>query len=798
MAEYKGLSQEIVQKKLLEFGENKLPTKKRLSVLTRFIHQFSSPLIYILVAAGVVTYLLGDYTDALIIFVAVFLNTILGYYQESKAENALEALKSIIQPVTNVYRKGQLEKIPAHLIVPDDVVVLHQGDKVPADGVILESVQLSTNDAILTGESIAIRKKDNDMVYMGTTVLTGRAVFRITATGVSTKIGSIADKLSSTKEPLTPLQQRIQSLAHVLAAGIVSISCGVFLIGLLQGIPVRDMFTTSVALAVGAIPEGLTISLTVILSLGMQRILKKKALVRRLVAAEALGSVTVIATDKTGTLTEGIMRVTETRLSNLHDALDVACYANNLDDPIEFALWDWVSDNKIDPETKNKNIVRQKEVPFDSVNKYMSVTIEGVTYLKGAPEVVMKLSQLSAAEKKKIIEELTEWSMKGLRVIACAKKSSKSKKFEWIGLIGIEDPVRNGLGNVFEECKKAGIRIIMMTGDYVGTAEAIWRQITHGADEEVVTVTGEELDKMSDEEVLDRIGTLDICARVSPMQKLQLVQALQKRGEVVALIGDGVNDALALKASHLGVVVGEASDVAKETADMVLLDSNFRTIVQVIREGRGIFDNIQKVILYLLSDSLSQIMLVVGTILLGFPIALTAAQILWINIITDGLPALALTFEPYDVSRARNFPRAQSSLLSIPLIAFMLCVSFIIGAIGLGLYTYFLNITSLEVARTVVFSYLALSTLLLVFPLRTLLLPIWKVSFFNNPILLLSVGVGILIQLFVIQLTSLQFFINTAPLLLSEWIYIFGGVALVFVLVEFLKAIMRHFKLDVR
>jgi Ca2+-transporting ATPase len=798
MSPQKGLTRDAVQKRLEQFGENVLPAKKKLSALSHFVRQFSSPLIYILVAAGVVTYALGDYTDALVIFMAVFINTLLGYYQETKAENALSALKNILQPVAKVYRNGDMLKVPVHLIVPDDIVVLHQGDRVPADGKVIESSHVSTNDSILTGESIAIRKKNGDMVFMGTTVLTGRALFKVTETGISTKMGSIADKLSSTKEASTPLQLRLQSFAHVLAVAILGISLCVFFIGILQGLPLRDMFTTSVALAVGAIPEGLTISLTVILSLGMQRILKKKALVRRLVAAEALGSVTVIATDKTGTLTEGIMRVTETRLKNMDDALDIACYANNLDDPIEFALWEWVSDHNVDPEVRNKNVKRQKEVPFDSVNKYMSVTIDHVTYMKGAPEVVMKLAKVTGAEKKKTMEQITTWSQQGLRIIALAKKTPRQKHYGWVGLIAIEDPVRKGLQKVFDECRHAGVRIVMITGDYVGTAEAVWRQVTNDHNKPIVTISGDELSHMTDDEVVERIETIDICARVSPMQKLQLVETLQKRGEIVALVGDGVNDALALKASHLGIVVGEASDVAKETADMVLLDSNFKTIIQAIHEGRGIFDNIQKVMLYLLSDSLSQIMLIVGTILMGLPVALTATQILWINIITDSLPALALTFEPHDLSRARNFPRSQSTLLSFPIMLFMLCTSFIIGLVGLLLYMRFLNVTSIEVARTVTFSYFALSTLFIIFPVRTLLQPIWKVSLFNNPILILVIALGVLMQLFVIQLSSLQFLINTASLLFSEWMYIIAAVAIVCILVELLKVIMRLFKLDVR
>jgi len=798
MSEYRGLSSEEVEKKLEEFGENRLSQKKKLSGLLRFTHQFTSPLIYILVFAGIVTYVLGDYTDSLVIFLAVFLNTLLGYYQESKAENALAALKGILQPVATVYRRGELQKIPVHLIVPDDLVVAHQGDKIPADGELIEAVQFSTSDAILTGENIAIRKKVKDIVYMGTTVLTGRALFRVTDTGARTKMGSIATQLTETKEVETPLQVRIRSFARVLAGIILSISGGVFLIGIIKGLPIHDMFTTSVALAVGAIPEGLSISLTVILSLGMQRILKKKALVRRLVAAEVLGSVTVIATDKTGTLTEGIMKVTSTHLDNLDDGIDVACYANNLDDPLEFALWDWVSKNNIDPDERNKHITREKEVVFNSDRRYMSVTIDGITYLKGAPEVVVEMTIVSGKKKKEILEKFDEWSKKGLRIIACAKKLPKHKHYTWIGLIGIEDPIRDGLAKVFHDCIKSGIRIIMITGDYMGTAESVWRQITRSDNKNISTVSGDELAKMSEEDILERLGSIDICARVSPMQKLQLVQALQKKGEVVALVGDGVNDALALKAAHIGVVVGEASDVAKETSDMVLLDSNFRTIVQAIYVGRGIFDNIQKVILYLLCDSLSQIMLIVGTMILGLPLALTATQILWINIITDGLPALALTFEPHSISSRRNYPRVQKSLLSVSILVYILCISVIIGAVGIVLYLHFFNTGSLILARTVVFSYLSLATLVLIFSVRTLLMPLWHVGLLSNPPLLLAVGLGILLQLFVIQISSFQYIVGAAPLVLAEWNYIFIAILVVVVSVEFLKSIFRHFKLDVR
>ncbi len=798
MSHYEGLSQATALQQLEKYGENILPEEKRLSRLGHLWRQFTSPLIYILVAAGSITYILGDYTDAFVIFAAVFINTVLGYYQEVKAENALYALKNILSSTAQVYRRSELKKIPIQYLVPEDIVVLHQGDKIPADGTLLEAISLSINESILTGESEAVTKKEKDSIYMGTIVLTGRAVYKVTKTGLVTKLGSIASKLSTTEDTQTPLQIRLNALATFLAIGVIILAAIVMTVGLLKGIPLPDMFAVSVALAVAAIPEGLTISLTVILALGMQRVLKRRALVRRLVAAEALGSVTVIATDKTGTLTEGNMRVTEVQVNSMNTALDIACFANNLDDPIEFALWDWVSRNGEDPQEKADAHKRQSEIPFDSIRKFMSVTIEKTQYIKGAPEILLSKCNVAKTQQDAILEDLHTWSKKGLRVIAFAIKKPTHTHWTWIGMVAIEDPVRKGLDKVFASCKRAGLRIVMITGDHAGTAEAVWKNINGDDSSDIAVVTGDELEKISDADLRTRIKHVQIFARVSPMQKLRIVQALQQQGEVVALIGDGVNDALALKASNIGVVVGEASDVAKETSDMVLLDSNFKTIVNAIYEGRSIFDNIQKVLLYLLSDSLSQIVIVVGALFIGLPLPLTASQILWINIITDSLPALSLSLEPHTRSTMRKGPRSSDALINGPIGVLGVTISLVMGLGGLVLYWYMLHNGSVELARSMTFTYFACTTLLIIFPVRTLLEPIKNSYFFNNPLLIGSIIVGLLLQVLIVQSPVLNSFVHAVPLLMQEWLLLLFLAFTVICSIEILKAVFRSFKLHLR
>lgn len=783
-----GLTSHDVLSLRRQYGLNKLPEEKKRTRLHHLLSQFNSPLIYILVIAGVITYLLHDAQDAVIIFVAVCVNTLLGYYQEVKAENALNALKNMLSPQAKVMRNGALTTIPVEELVPGDIVLLSQGDKVPADAQLIEAVQLAMNEALLTGESTAVRKDLKDTVYMGSYVMYGRGMCEVKKTGISTKMGKIAQEISTIDTTVTPLQKRLDNLARSLALLVLALSGIIMLIGLIKGVPFSDIFSTSVALAVAAVPEGMTIALTVILALGMQRILKKKALVRRLVAAETLGSVTVIATDKTGTLTEGLMRVTKTDIIDMKTAVQVVTYANNLDDPLEFALWQWVQDAQYDPQALSDEVVRQAEKPFDSDTKYMSVTVQGMTYIKGAPEIVLEKTNLSPLAKKKHLEMITQWSNQGLRLIGlCTQKGNQ--EWKWIGLVGMEDPVRKDISSVMETCAQAGIRTMMITGDYEGTARAVWSKVQpHGIDFQVLD--GMQLEKMSDRDLSEAVKTVDIYARVSPSQKLRIVRAMQQSGEIVALVGDGVNDAPALKEANIGIVVGSASDVAKETADMVLLDSNFKTIVSAIEEGRGLYSNIRKVVRYLMSGAFGEVVLVVGSIMLDLPMPITAAQILWINIITDGLPALALTAEPKHPHLLKRKPIDSAlPILDSEMKWLIGLVSGLTGLSCLALFAYYLPFEGLHTARTITFSALSVTSLLYIFSLRSLTRPIFDPTRRWNYALFAAVGVGIMLQIGSVANIHLRSFLQNESISIFHWITIVSFACGLLFFLELLKSV---------
>jgi Ca2+-transporting ATPase len=769
---HQGLTSFQVQQLSQQYGPNKLPEGRKRTRLYHFLVQFKSPLIYILVVAGALTYFLKDYKDSLVIFAAVLVNTALGYYQERKAEKALEALRSMLNPSARAIRDGQQSTIAVSELVPGDIVILGQGDKVPGDGILLESVTLGVNEAILTGESSAVTKQCNDRVYMGSTILTGHGVMEVKSIGLQTKMGSIAHEIDILDDGETPLQKRLNRFAGQLALCVIGLAILICFIGLHQGHSFTDIFSTSVALAVAAIPEGMTVSLTAILAIGMQRILKKKALVRRLVAAETLGAVTVIATDKTGTLTEGLMRVTKVDLVDKKLALKVAVYANNLDDPLEIALWEWAQKEGIDVEALAEKAHRQHEKPFSSDTKFMSVTINGKTYLKGAPEIVLKMCKLSKKKQKEHLLQFSNWADKGLRLIGFAYQSSSKDPLEWVGVLGMEDPVRKNIDSVMSTCHGAGIRIMMITGDYAGTARAVWAQIMKRAGD-IEVIDGKQLEKITDAELKVYVQTTEIFARVSPTQKLRIVEALRSNGEVVALIGDGVNDAPALKEAHIGIVVGSASDVAKETADIVLLDSNFKTIVSAIDEGRGMYSSILKVIRYLMSGAFAEILLVIGSIALGIPIPLTAGQILWINIVTDSLPAIALTIEPKERNLLKHKPINPSKpLIDLEMKTLVALVSGITGILCLILFKHYYVSSGLDMARTMVFTALSIGTLAYIFSIRSMKKSLFSSETRFHPALVIAVGIGLLLQFGAIYHRDLQEFLETSPLVMDQWFVI--------------------------
>ena len=804
-----GLSSQEARKRLAQYGANEIGLKKKIRWFKLLFSQFTSPLIYILFFAGLITLFLKEWTDSIVIFMAVFVNTILGFAQEFKAEKALVALKGMLILHVKVIRDGKEDIIEATKLVPGDVVILSTGDKVPADGILLSEVDLHVNEAILTGESVPIKKLVKEEAFMGTVIVSGRGKMKVKHTGLLTKMGKIADKLEETNDEETPLKKQIGNFSKVLAV-IFSLVCVIiFFEGLWRGREFIEVLTLSVAVAVAAIPEGLAVSLTVILTLGMQRILARKSLVRKLLAAETLGSVDVICTDKTGTLTEGKMRVVGAEFTNKETGIKGAILCNNMINPLEIAMMDWAK-TKLKPDGENLLLEnpRLDEIPFSSEKKFIATlnrqksSKKADIFLSGAPEMVMEMSNLSKEDKKKWLDKLDHFTKKGLRVIAFSymegslektkrtfsrlrrfgrydgknKANWESISLKWLGLLLFEDPIRTEVKESLQLCKKAGIEVKVITGDYLNTARAILDklEINDGNIKDEQIMEGWELEKISEEELVHKIDDLVLFVRATPEQKIRIVEALQAKGHSVAMMGDGVNDALALKRSDIGVVVGEASEVAKETADMVLLDSNFKTIVAAVEEGRGIFENIKKVVLYLLSDSFTEVVLIGGSLLLGLPSPLLPAQILWVNLVEDGLPGLALAFEPKDDDLMNEPPRPKhSSILDKE----MKIIIFIIGLTAdfflLAIFLFLLDIKlSLETIRTIIFAGLAMDSLLYIFSCKTLRKNIWHENIFSNSFLVFSVGVGFLMLFVGIYLPFFNVILKTVPLEPIFWVLV--------------------------
>ncbi|MFC1722178.1 cation-translocating P-type ATPase, partial [Patescibacteria group bacterium] len=697
-----GLNTQEAQDLLKKYGFNELPETPPPSNISLIFSQLKSPLVYILVFAGLVTFFLHEFTDTLVISLAVLLNTVLGFIQEKRAGQALRALKELIHPEARVIRDGRMQTIEARVIVPGDLVVLNKGDKVPAEGDLVFSNRLFLTEAMLTGESVPIEKKKGDVVYMGTVVSAGQARFVTRKTGSTTEIGKIAESLDMLEEQ-TPLRRQLVHFSKQLSTLVILLTVGVFITGLLLGISPREIFTTSVALAVSAIPEGLLVGLTVILAIGMQRILAKKGLVRNLVSAETLGGVTTICVDKTGTLTQGKMQVVDV-IGNEENLKMQTVLANDLDDPVVIAAFEWGSTNKSFDEKKYERI---DSIPFTSENKFFASLHNfddksNLLLVNGAPEILMAQSQLTLNEVDVLYKQIEELTSQGKRVLGFSRKyvphektelsnSDIEESLEWVGLIAFSDPVRTDVKAALKKTKKAGIKLMVITGDYPKTAISVLKQVGIDVDETNI-ILGSELDQLDDEALAKRMyddNHVKVFARTKPEQKLKIVKVLKGRNEVVAMMGDGVNDAPALSAADIGVVVGEATDVAKESADLVLLDSSFNTIVLAIEEGRGIFDNLRKMILYLMCDAFIEIIVVFTAILVRLPLPITAAQILWVNLVSDGFPSLALTIDPKDAGIMDRTPRSPKEPLVAPwMMKLIAIVSIFGGAAAFFLFFY--------------------------------------------------------------------------------------------------------------
>ncbi len=801
-----GLTTAEVEKRLSKFGPNILPEKPPPSDISIFLSQLKNPLIYVLIFAGLATFFLKHFSDAVIIAMAVIINTILGFFQERRAGKALSALKSLVSPQAEVVRDGKRKKVGANEVVPGDIIVLSQGMKVPADGKLVFVNRMFINEAILTGESQPASKANNEKVYMGTVVSSGQGAMEAQVTGALTQIGKIAEGVQETSED-TPLKKQIGRFSKQLLVLVVFLTLFVFVIGLASGESLIEIFKTAVALAVSAIPEGLIVSLTVVLAIGMQRILRRNGLVRNLTSAETLGGVTTICIDKTGTLTQGKMTVTDV-VGDTVELAKQAILANDLDDPLVIAAFEWARGYIKDYIQEHPRLdsipFSSKERFFASLNKWKKG--ENIIFVSGAPDSLLSWSDIKESEKEKIMQKIEDLTKEGKRVIGFSRKvvPSSNKRLSkedvkgslnWIGLLSFSDPVRPGVRDALSKANEAGIKIIVITGDYANTAEAVLTEIGMSISE-TEELLGEDLEKLSVEELAEAVRHIKLFARTTPEQKLKIVEALKKNGEIVAMMGDGVNDAPAINKADIGIVVGDASDVARESADLVLLDSNFATIVGAVEEGRGIFENIRKIILYLLSDAFGEIVTVTFAIIVSLPLPVTAVQILWINLVSDGFPSLALTVDPKRKGIMVDPPRPPKERVVTNWMKILIgIVSLVSGLLALAFFTYVLRSSGdVKLARSVAFLTLGINSLVYVFSVKSLTTPFWKGNIFDNKWLIAAVLAGFGLQAFPFIFPFSRQFFDVSSLPINYWLVALGLSALMFIMVEVSKIIFRRAK----
>ncbi len=803
-----GLTAAQVLDRRKEFGANALPEERRTSPWTILVNQFKSPLVYIILTAALVSLLAGEFGDFGIIMAVVVLDAALGFFQEYQAERTYTALKSLLKPTTTVIRDGQRVEVDVRGLVPGDLAILSAGEHVPGDGTIVEGVKLAVDEAILTGESEPVNKAapegeaatDNNRVFMGTTVVTGRGMMTVTGTGTRTELGKIASSLHEHVEDETPLQVRLKAFSSTLTKAVAVFTLAILVVGLAMGTPFLEMLRTSIILAVAAVPEGLVIAVTVILALGMRKILKRNGLVKKLLAVETLGSVTVICTDKTGTLTEGRMRVTRADLVDVERAFQTMVLCNNLEGPVEVALWEYAaSQMPSSPQELADASERVSEELFSSESKFMTThTIvhgEQNDYLKGAPEIVLGMCDLANGSKAQILDQIDRWAGEGLRLLGLAYRSHSALEnhagYGWLGLLAMEDPIREGVVEAIGIARRAGVQVKMITGDYRRTADRIGRMIGIVQGDEPV-LEGADLAAMSDAELAERVGPTAIFARIRPQDKLRIVKALQSRKAVTAMVGDGVNDAPALARANIGVVVGSATDVAKENADLILLDSNFRTIVAAIEEGRIVFENIRKVVAYTLSNSFAEVLTIFVAMILRWPAPLAVAQILWIHLICDGPSDIVLGFEPKEEGIMDEPPKSVQepilTRLSGSLIGFI-SVASAVFALSLFNHLYAVHNNPVE-GRSIVFASFAINSMVYIFAYRSLRRTILHTApLSQNKPLAVSVLAGLAMAVAPFFVPTLRGLLGIVPLSLQEWCLVVGVALTLLVAVEVAKMV---------
>jgi Ca2+-transporting ATPase len=769
----RGLSGPDAAARLAERGPNELRREAGTPPWRILARQFASPMIGLLAVAAAVALALGETVDAVAILVIVAMNGLVGFFQEHRAENAVLALRAMTAPRARVLRDGHAVVVPARDIVVGDVLLLEAGDLVAADARLLEAHALGVNEAPLTGESVPVEKdptplpeatalaERKDRVFTGTAVVAGTGLAEVFATGMDTELGHIAHLLETAEEQATPLQARLQVVSRTLIRLCLGIVVIVAVLGFARGMTGLEVLLSSVSLAVAAVPEGLPAVVTIALAVGVQRMAARNVLVRRLPAVETLGSATVVCTDKTGTLTTGQMTVREL-WGEHHAALLFAAAANNdadlpagTGDPTELALLEAAHERGVEREDIERDHPRVKVNPFDSERKRMSIRrSDGVLYVKGAPDLTIPLCARGTAGA---VEANAEMAARGLRVLAVATGTGDTEAdLTLLGLVGIADPPRTEAIEAVAQARAAGITTVMITGDHPATAQAIARELG-------ILRPGEPAHER-------------VHARVTPEEKLRIVRALKAKGEVVAMTGDGVNDAPALREAHIGIAMGKAgTEVTREAADMILADDNFASIIAAVREGRGIFDNIRKTLVYLLSGNAGELLVMLGAAVAGLPLPLLPIQLLWINLVTDGLPALALVVDPTDADVLRRPPRKpEEPMLGRAEWTTIAFTGLLDAVVTLGVFAWVLRAEGLAEARNMAFTTLVFGELFRAFAARSRTKLFWEVGVFSNLRLLGIVGVSAALQIAMHHVPFTQEIFALTPISLRECLISLG------------------------
>lgn len=806
-----GLNQTQVKHMHEKEGKNKLADKKKESIIIKFLKQFNDFMIIILIIASIISALVSkmqgenDYIDSIIIIAIVILNAIMGVVQEAKAEKSIEALKKLTPQKTKVIREGKTEEINSEELVKGDIIILEAGNYVPADCRLLETYNLKIEESSLTGENIPaekdasiICKKDiplgdmKNMAFMASTVVNGHAKAVVTETGMRTTVGKIANMMILDKAPETPIQKKLGQVGKVLGMACLAICILIFLIGLIKKIEPIEMFMTSVGLAVAAIPEGLPAIVTIVLSIGVTKMAKKNSIIRKLPAVETLGSSNVICSDKTGTLTQNKMKVVEVMANDERQIMEYASLCTDCEisknyeiigEPTEKALVEKaleIGKNKNDLE---KQMPRVNEIPFDS-NRKMMTTIhrKGNKYIvitKGAPDVLIE--RCENVDKSSIKRQNLAMANKALRVIAVGYKEMTTmpqkitseiieNNLKFMGLIGMIDPPREGVKEAVRTCKKAGIKTVMITGDHLETAKAIAREleILNPNDK---AITGQELDKISQKELEKHIKEYSVFARVTPEHKVRIVKAWQRNGAVVAMTGDGVNDSPALKNADIGIAMGKnGTDVAKNASDMILTDDNFVTIVEAVKQGRNIYDNIKKAIHFLIATNIGEIVTIFMGLLLGMKSPLLAIQLLWVNLVTDSLPAIALGLEPAEKDIMNRKPiDSRKSIFADGLWNKIIIEGIMIGMLTLIAFSIGNKYFGLEVGRTMAFVAIGVLELVHSFNIKSDK-SIFEVGITENKYLIGSFVLGVFVQTIVVVIPALSNIFKLETLNSTQWL----------------------------